>query len=162
MLSKHSIMVRAILTERCKLPLMTALIVTLMQEGSGFTLSPMRLLHLARRNIHRVSHSWDSRCTALSVPSTCLVVAEAMVSSHRPPCFQDADRLKVQHNVGPSKFIEPDRRQKGSLVAMKALVHAMVMKGKVSYTFPCAASWFTGRLNVCRRIILRRLDTLAC
>ena len=45
--------------------------------------------------------------------------------------FKDASRLKLQHNLGPSKFVEPCEKVPGSTAAMGALVRAMVSKGKV-------------------------------
>jgi len=45
--------------------------------------------------------------------------------------FKDHDRLKIQHHLGPAKFLEPCERVPGSVDAMTALVHAMLAKGKV-------------------------------
>ena len=44
--------------------------------------------------------------------------------------FKDVKRLKLQHNLGPSKFIEASEKTPGSTQAMVALVHAMITKGK--------------------------------
>lgn len=63
--------------------------------------------------------------------------------------FKDAARLKLHHNLGPAKFLEPSERVPGSTLAMSALVHSLDAKGKIAI-----ARYLKGKVGVPRLVAL--------
>lgn len=60
--------------------------------------------------------------------------------------FQDRDTLKLHHNVGPSKFLQPTENSKGSTEAMIALITQMVRRDKLAVARMCTSKNQTPKL----------------
>jgi ATP-dependent DNA helicase 2 subunit 1 len=63
--------------------------------------------------------------------------------------FKDAEALKIHHNLGAAKFLQPTERAAGSTMAMAALVQAMITKKKIGI-----ARMAKGKVSISRLVAL--------